>query len=573
MPFVPRRLSAVVVHRWTLAILLKLVHVASPMTTTISPRYALLSVSDKAGIVSFARGLRDLGFGIISSGGTARTLADAGIEVTECSAYTGAPEVMGGRVKTLHPRVHGGILARAGEAGDFKALAEMGGHPISVVCVNLYPFAETVASGGTLAACVEQIDIGGPAMLRAAAKNFSRVYVVADVADYSEVLDALRAEHQDGAPEAGLGAQARLRRQLSQKAFAHTASYDSAIAAYLAQQLETEAARSTASGAAPESPLALPAVVSEARTGLRYGENPHQAAAVLPLAGAHASSLALAASLNPSAKALSYNNYLDADAALAVVREFTSCAAVVVKHCNPCGVARAETPSDAFVRAREADALSAFGGIAALNRTVDASTARRMVETFLEVVLAPAFSDEALEVLRTKKNLRVLQVRTEASAVSASECQVRSIDGGLLLQSLDAPASGDTLAQARCVTARPPSAEEVAQLDMAWRVCKQARSNAIVLVADAVTVGVGAGQMSRVQSVEIAVAKAGTRARGAVLASDAFFPFPDGVEAAAAAGVTAVVQPGGSVKDDEVIRAADAAGIAMVFTGKRHFRH
>ncbi len=555
------------------------------MMTTKTPRYALLSVSNKTDIVPFALGLRELGFGIISSGGTAKTLSAAGIEVTECSQYTGAPEVMGGRVKTLHPRVHGGILARADAPDDFAALAAMGGHPISVVCVNLYPFAETVASGAALAECIEQIDIGGPAMLRAAAKNCARVYVVAEIADYSVVLNALRqdnggsgAEHPEServAAGAQRPDQEALRRRLAQKAFAHSAQYDVAIAEYLSIQLESEASGSSseARSPSPQPRLVLPRFANEAPSTLRYGENPHQAAAILPLASAQPSSLALATSLNPTAKALSYNNYLDADAALSMVRELGSCAAVVVKHCNPCGVALAETPAAAFVRARDADALSAFGGIAALNRPVDALTAARMIETFFEVVIAPAYSEEALEVLRSKKNLRILQVGTEASAASLTECQVRSIDGGLLLQSLDAPAEVDTLVQARCVTERAPSRDELAQLDMAWRVCKQARSNAIVLVSGSVTLGVGAGQMSRVQSVEIAVAKAGSRARGAVLASDAFFPFPDGVETACAAGVTAVVQPGGSVKDEDVIRAANAAGIAMVFTGKRHFRH
>lgn len=505
-------------------------------------RFALLSVYDKAGIVDFARGLVEAGFALLSSGGTAKALREAGLEVTDVASYTASPEVMGGRVKTLHPRVHGGILMRD-TPQDRAELAQLGGAPIDLVCVNLYPFEATVASGAEEPAVIEQIDIGGPAMIRAAAKNFARVAVVTDPQDYATTLKALALDEAQ---------QRAHRRKLSACAFARTAQYDAAISAYLM-------------GAGAEA-----AAESEPST-LRYGENPHQEASVHQLDEASGRrSLAGAAQLNPSAKALSYNNYVDADAALVCVAEFDEPAAVVVKHANPCGVAQGAELAETYLRAREADPVSAFGGIVALNRPCDAATAKRLAETFLEVVIAPDYSAEALALLGAKKNLRVLAV----DVVSAgTQPLLRAIDGGLLRQSADPRILGDEVSEARCVTQVQPTTAQRADLLFAWRVCKHVKSNAIVVAGEGRTLGVGAGQMSRVLSVGLAAQQAGESAKGAVMASDAFFPFADGLEAAAAAGIQAVVQPGGSKRDDEVIAAADAAGIAMLFVGRRHFRH
>ncbi len=515
-------------------------------------RTALISVSDKRGVIDLARALADAGVQILSTGGTARSMRGAEVEVTDVSEYTQSPEVMDGRVKTLHPRVHGGILMRD-TIGDRTQLTELGGKPIDLVVVNLYPFEETVARDAGHDEIIENIDIGGPSMIRSAAKNHARVTVVVDPADYPRVVEALASA--DGPSDA-------LRAELAAKAFSHTAAYDGAIARYL-----------TSRGSEGQK-LAFPGTLPlyfEKVYDLRYGENPHQRAAFYAERNAPAGSLARATSLDLGKKELSFNNLVDAEAALAAVREHDVPAAVVIKHTNPCGVATASTIAQAYRLAREADSLSAFGSIVALNRTVDAETAAAIGETFVECVIAPGFDEDALEGLRRKTNLRLLVTDGWIPADDASLAYER-VGGGLVVQDRDATAGGE-VATARVVTERAPSADERAALDFAWRVVKHVKSNAIVLAKPGRTVGVGAGQMSRVVSVEIAVKKAADEARGAVLASDAFFPFPDGLEAAAAAGITAVVQPGGSVKDEDVIAAANAAGIAMIFTGVRHFRH
>jgi len=519
-------------------------------------RTALVSVSDKTGLVPFAQVLAARGVRILSSGGTAQALAAEGIAVETVESYTGSPEVMDGRVKTLHPRVHGGILSRGDrDRGD---LDRLGAQPIDLVVVNLYPFEKTAAApGSSHELIVENIDIGGPSMVRSAAKNHARVTVVCDPADYPRVLGEL-ALGGDTTPATS--------EDLAAKPIAHTAAYDGAIAAYL----------SSLDAAGPRAPfptyLTLP---FERAYGLRYGENPHQAGAFYVDRGAPAGSLARAQSLGAGGKELSFNNLVDADAALDAVREFDEPAAVVVKHTNPCGVATSSTLADAYRAAREADAVSAYGGIVALNRPVAEDTAAALAETFVECVVAPSFAPGALEVLRAKKNLRLLSTGGWLGPGHAS-LSAKRVGGGLVVQDRDATAGGE-VAGGKTASKRPPTREEVRALEFAWRVAKHVKSNAIVLARTraegAVTVGVGAGQMSRVVSVQIACEKAGPAARGSVLASDAFFPFPDGVEAAGRAGVTAIAHPGGSVRDAEVIAAADAAGIAMVLTGVRHFRH
>ncbi|HWL86455.1 MAG TPA: bifunctional phosphoribosylaminoimidazolecarboxamide formyltransferase/IMP cyclohydrolase [Polyangiaceae bacterium] len=515
-------------------------------------RTALLSVSDKTGLIPFARALAARGVTLLSSGGTARALADEGIAVETVESYTGSPEVMDGRVKTLHPRVHGGILSR-GER-DRVDLERLGAREIDLVVVNLYPFERVAASSSaTHEEIVENIDIGGPSMVRSAAKNHARVAVVCDPADYERVLSELAAE---GEVTQGL------RAELAAKAFAHTAAYDAAISGYLSSRRED--------GGREAFPryLTLP---FERAYGLRYGENPHQQGAFYIERSAAAGSLARAESLGAGGKELSFNNLVDVEAALDAVREFDAPAAVVVKHTNPCGVAEGTSLAAAYREAREADALSAFGGIVALNRAVDAATAAILAETFLECVVAPSFEPGALDVLRAKKNLRILATGAWLGADHAS-LQYKRVGGGLVVQTRDAGAKNE-VEGGKVVTRRAPTAEELRSLAFGWRVCKHVKSNAIVLTQGTRTVGVGAGQMSRVISVQIACEKAGDKARGSALSSDAFFPFPDGVEAAAKAGVTAIAQPGGSVKDPDIIAAADALGLAMVLTGVRHFRH
>jgi phosphoribosylaminoimidazolecarboxamide formyltransferase/IMP cyclohydrolase len=514
-------------------------------------RTALISVSDKSGLTALALRLVARGVTILSSGGTAKTLSAEGIAVGTVESYTGSPEVMDGRVKTLHPRVHGGILSR-GEV-DAEDLERIGGVAIDLVIVNLYPFERTVAEGAARERVIENIDIGGPSMVRSAAKNHARVTVVCDPLDYEKVLSAIE---KDGEVPAAL------RAELAAKAFAHTAAYDAAIAAFLSRTDDS------ATAAAFPRYLTLP---FERAYGLRYGENPHQAGAFYVERGAPLGSLARAESLGAGGKELSFNNLVDVEAALDCVRELEGPAAVVVKHTNPCGVALGDSLALAYRRARDADAVSAFGGIVALNREVDEETAKVLAETFVECVIAPSFDEKALAVLRAKKNLRLLATGGWLGA-DHQALQYKRVGGGLVAQTRDASAAGE-VAGGRVVTKRAPTAAELTALDFAWKVGKHVKSNAIVLAHEGRTVGVGAGQMSRVVSVTIACEKAGPLARGAVLASDAFFPFPDGVEAAVAAGVTAIAQPGGSVRDAEVVAAADAGGCAMVLTGVRHFRH
>ncbi len=542
-------------------------------------RRALLSVSDKTDLLPFARALSDEGVEILSTGGTAQALSGAGIRVVSVEQYTGSPEVMAGRVKTLHPRVHGGILMRG--AIDEADLERIGGAPIDLVVVNLYPFEQTLAKeGASHAEIIENIDIGGPAMVRSAAKNFARVAVVCDPSDYDGVIAELRA-----------GGEVTLatRRRLAAKAFAHTAAYDGLVAAYLSLRVEDHAAAVVAKEGEAARDLRYPPYMTlafERAYMLRYGENPHQTGAFYRERRAPAGSLAKAEPLDAGGKELSFNNLVDADAALEAVREHEAPAAVIVKHTNPCGVAIASDLVTAYRTAREADPLSAFGGIVALNREVDRPTAEALVETFIECVVAPSYEAGALELLRKKKNLRVLA--TGPRETRPIELVRKGVSGGLCVQDRDATAPGEVLG-GKVVTRRAPTTDELASLDFAWRVSKHVKSNAIVLATGgggvggspacpggpplARTVGVGAGQMSRVESVRIACGKAGEAAKGSVLASDAFFPFPDGVELAIQHGVTAIAQPGGSVKDPDVIAAADAAGVAMVFTGVRHFRH
>ncbi|MEM7447618.1 MAG: bifunctional phosphoribosylaminoimidazolecarboxamide formyltransferase/IMP cyclohydrolase [Myxococcota bacterium] len=532
---------------------------------------ALLSVSDKEGLVDFARGLAARGIEILSTGGTASVLRDAGVSVLEVAEYTGFPEIMDGRVKTLHPRVHGGILMRD-QASDRKQLASIGGVPIDLVCVNLYPFEATVARGAGAEETIENIDIGGPSMVRSAAKNQDRVLVVTDPSDYERVLMALD-------QEAGLSP---LRAELAAKAFAHTAAYDGAIAAYLS------ATHSSAPRFAPQSSgledagsrepgpttVSMPGWLTlqfQKTCDLRYGENPHQRAAFYVRRGAPEGCLARAELLDAGRKELSFNNLVDVDAALDAVREFEEPAAVVVKHTNPCGVGKASCLVDAYRIAREADALSAFGGIVALNRPVDLEVASAIQESFIECVVAPSFETDAIELLRKKKNLRLLATGAWRPADHAAFTYKR-IDGGIVAQERDATASSD-IAGGRVVSRRVPTDAELRSMEFAWKVSKHVKSNAIVLAHEDRTLGIGAGQMSRVLSVEIACQKAGSACFGASMASDAFFPFPDSVEVAASAGVKAIVQPGGSKRDPDVIDAADRVGIAMLFTGARHFRH
>jgi phosphoribosylaminoimidazolecarboxamide formyltransferase / IMP cyclohydrolase len=511
---------------------------------------ALISVSNKAGLTGFARGLKSAGLEILSTGGTAKTLAEAGIPVREVSDFTGAPEVLDGRVKTLHPRVHGGILGRPTEKHR-QEMQQAGFVPIDLVVVNLYPFRETVARGAPFEEIIENIDIGGPAMIRSAAKNHERVAVVVDPEDYGRVL----AEILDSGEVS-----AATRFALARKAFAYTAAYDGAIASHLGRL------------SAPDAPLAdFPETLHLSATlarALRYGENPHQKAAFYALDGAQGPSLAKAEVLQ--GKELSYNNLLDLDAAMRLGAEFALPAAAIIKHSNPCGVAVSDAGvTDAYRRARATDPVSAFGGIVAVNRQVDGELGREMSETFLECVIAPSYAPEALEVLSTKKNLRLLAYDFSGDAAGALE--LRSVAGGVLVQTRDGATSA--AAEGRVASKRAPTAQELADLDFAWRVCKHVKSNAIVFAAGGRTLGIGAGQMSRVDSVRIAVSKARVPLEGSVVASDAFFPFRDGVDEAAKAGAVAVIQPGGSVRDDEVLAAADEHGMALVLTGERHFRH
>jgi phosphoribosylaminoimidazolecarboxamide formyltransferase/IMP cyclohydrolase len=508
---------------------------------------ALISVSDKTGIVEFAKGLAEAGVEIISTGGTKTQLEQNGIPVIGISDVTGFPEILDGRVKTLHPAVHSGLLAVRDNEAHRAQMAELGLGYIDLVAVNLYPFQQTIAKPDvTWEEAIENIDIGGPTMLRSAAKNHAFVTVVVDSADYAEVLEQIRA-HGDTTPET--------RKRLAAKVFRHTAAYDALISQYL-------------SAATGELLPERYTVTYEKIQDLRYGENPHQRAAFYrrPLAGA--GTIVEAEQLH--GKELSYNNINDANAALQLVKEFDEPAVVAVKHMNPCGVGIGETVFEAYMKAYEADPTSIFGGIVAANRPIDGPTAAKMNELFLEIVLAPDFTPEAVEILTRKKNIRLLRLGS-LSASAAHEPILTTVQGGMLIQ--DADVRRLTEADLKVVTDRSPSEEELKQLLFAWKVVKHVKSNAIVLAKNNMTIGVGAGQMNRVGAARIAIEHAGEAARGSVLASDAFFPMGDTVQLAAKAGITAIIQPGGSIKDEESIREANANGIAMVFTGVRHFKH
>jgi len=518
-------------------------------------RLALLSTSDKAGLVSFARTLVDeFDFELISSGGTARILAEAGIAVTLVSDYTGSPEMLGGRVKTLHPRIHGGILARRDQDGDVEDLANQGIRPIDLVVVNLYPFQQTIARPQvTVPEAIEQIDIGGPTLLRAAAKNHAHVTVLCQASQYDGYLAALR--HHGDAP-------LDFRRACAREAFWHTASYDQAIATYLSTGDGAEEVTAAAAG--------MPqcwSLVGQQQQELRYGENPHQPAAWYRLGSV---SQGWAGATQVQGKALSYNNLVDLEAARRLIAEFDpkTPTAAVLKHTNPCGVAVGHCLAEAYERAYGADSVSAFGGIVALNQPLDGETARALSQTFLECIVAPGCTAEAQTILAQKKNLRLLLL---SELTQGPPEEVKMIAGGFLVQAtdqhLDAPEHW------QIVTEHRPNPHDWADLWFAWQVVKHVKSNAIVVSCDRTTLGIGAGQMNRVGAAAIALNQAGQRARGAVLASDGFFPFDDSVRTAAAAGIRAIVQPGGSRRDQDSIDAANQLGVIMAFTGRRHFLH
>ena len=519
----------------------------------MSIQRALISVSDKTGIVKFAGQLHQAGVELLSTGGTAKLLAENGIPVIEVSDYTGFPEMMAGRVKTLHPKIHGGILGRRGTDND--VMDEHNIPPIDMVVVNLYPFEQTVANPDCdLPAAIENIDIGGPTLVRAAAKNHAAVTVVVDAADYAQVLEEMASNN------GAVSDSTRFR--LAVKTFEHTARYDSAIANYLGALDEQ--------GGKHDFPQTLSLQYKKVQS-MRYGENPHQSAAFFIEREPADATLATARQLQ--GKALSYNNVADTDAALECVKQFDNRpACVIVKHANPCGVALGDSLFNAYERAYKTDPESAFGGIIAFNQALDAQTAKAIIDRqFVEVIIAPEVSADALALLAAKKNLRVLSCGQWGEA-PAQRLDFKRINGGLLVQGADLALLNET----RVVTARAPDDDEMNDLLFAWRVAKFVKSNAIVYAKDAMTIGVGAGQMSRVNSARIAAIKAeyaGLEVKGSVMASDAFFPFRDGIDQAAAAGISAVIQPGGSMRDDEVIAAANEHGMAMVFTGMRHFRH
>jgi len=548
------------------------------MSQSVSRR-ALVSVSDKTGLEEFVRGLVSLGFEVISTGGTRRALEQAQIPVQDISSYTGFPEIMDGRVKTLHPKVHGAILGRPDLPSDAEAIAAHGIVPFELVVVNLYPFEQTIAKPDvTIEDAIENIDIGGPSMVRSSAKNHAYVGVVTSPGQYERVLSTLR---DQGRLDTGL------RRELAAAAFEMTARYDRAISDYMHRLLVTDKADGALTGAAQTGATDAPAdsaleavfpsrlaLTFQRRTTLRYGENPHQRAAMYVEPQPGANTLAAAEQLN--GKELSYNNLLDLDAALAIVREFSDPAAVVIKHNNPCGCAIGTSLAEAFRKAYDGDPVSAFGSILSFNRELDLATAELLCEPgrFVEGIVCPGYSQAAFEALTTrpkwKNNVRLLRLPGLNDAAGTS-LEFRRIAGGLLVQDRDDqqdPEDGWQVA-----TERQPTADEIRDLKFGWLVCRHVKSNAIVYAKDGMVVGVGAGQMSRLDSAEIAARKSGERSRGGIVASDAFFPFRDGIDAAAQAGITAVIQPGGSVKDADVIAACNEHGMAMILTGRRHFRH
>ncbi len=511
---------------------------------------ALISVSDKTGVIELAKALAALGAEILSTGGTAKALRDAGVKVTDVAAYTGSPEILDGRVKTLHPKIHGGLLSRRSLPAHLEQMTQHGIGPIDVVVVNLYPFEATIAKPDCrVEDAIENIDIGGPSMLRSAAKNHEDVLVVVDPADYARVLDAVNGNTVTEA----------LRRELAMKVFQHTARYDGLIAGYLEKQVRSGEVK-------------FPKVLSlqfELAETLRYGENPHQQGAFYRELASKEPSVSRGKILH--GKAMSYNNFLDANSALELVKEYDETAVAIIKHNNPCGVALGATPVEAYVKGRGTDPVLAFGGVIALNRPVDLAAAKEINSTFVEVVIAPGFADDALAELKRKKDLRLLDVGS-LTKVNQEGFDLKKLVGGLIVQDRDLGVLTDLRALA-VPTIRKPTDEEYAACGFAWKVCKHVKSNAIIYAKPGQTVGIGAGQMSRVDSVKLAAMKAQMPVKGCIMASDAFFPFRDGLDAAAEVGITAVIQPGGSIRDAEVVKAADEHGMAMILTGMRHFRH
>jgi len=508
---------------------------------------ALFSVSDKTGVVDFARRAAALGYEILSTGGTQKELEGAGVPVVNVADVTGFPECLNGRLKTLHPAIHGGILAQRGNADHMAQLELLNIGLIDIVCINLYPFKQTIRKEGVaLDQAIENIDVGGPTLIRAAAKNWEDVVVLVDPEDYDGVIEQL---------ESG-GVPPERKFELAYKVFEHTAHYDAVIADYLRRKIGRQY---------PETFT----LTYEKAQDLRYGENPHQSAAFYRAIGRLEGSLAQAEQIH--GKELSYNNIADGAAAVAIVKEFERPCAVAIKHANPCGVGLGQSVLEAYQNAHDADPVSIYGGIIALNRTCDLETAKKLTEIFLEIVIAPGYTDEALEVLMVKKNVRLLTLEDISLPIPEYASDFKKIQGGLLVQEADRILYGEP--DLKTVTRRQPTPEERTALDFAWRVCKHVKSNGIVLVGGDKTVGVGPGQTNRVTALELAIRYAGDNAKGSVMASDAYFPFPDCVALAAQAGVTAIIQPGGSIRDQESIDAADKAGIAMLFTGTRHFKH
>ena len=515
---------------------------------------AIISLSNKSGIVNFAKKLSEMGVSILSTGGTAKVLKEAGINVTDISAYTGFPEMMDGRVKTLHPKVHGGILGRRDNEEHMKQMKGADIEPIDMVVINLYPF-ESVTSRPdcTFEEAIENIDIGGPSMVRSAAKNFEFVAVVTDPSDYSAILKEM--EGSGGT----LSRETRFR--LARKAFATTARYDLLISHYL----EDAATKKEESIHFPE----IYTPVFEKVQHLRYGENPHQRGAFYRELGYNGAAISRARVLQ--GKEMSYNNYLDANSALELVREYDEPSTVIIKHNNPCGVASADDLKDSYCMARDTDPVSAFGGVIAFNTLVDEYTAEEVLKMFVEVIVAPEYTEEALKLFQKKGNVRLLEVGP-LDAIPEGYMDFKRVVGGVLLQDMDQGINGD-LNNLKVVSSRQPTEEEIESMRFSWRVCKHVRSNAIVFGRGKQTIGIGAGQMSRVDSVKLAISKARTDVKGCVMASDAFFPFRDAIDEAAGVGITAIIQPGGSIKDHDVIKAIDEYKMAMVFTGVRHFRH
>ncbi len=510
---------------------------------------ALISVSDKTGIIEFAEELKKLGVEIISTGGTAKALSDAGIQVINISDITGFPECLDGRVKTLHPKVHGGLLAMRSNPEHMKQINELGIEPIDMVVINLYPFKKTILKDHVeLEEAIENIDIGGPTMIRAAAKNYQDVVVIVDPCDYKNVLDEMKASND---------VSLKTKFKLAYKVFEHTCSYDTLIAKYLREKIGEEAFPDTLT------------LTFEKAQDMRYGENPHQKAVFYKEVGQNKGCITSAKQLH--GKELSYNNINDANGALELLKEFDEPTVVAVKHANPCGVASSDNIYDAYVKAYEADPVSIFGGIVAANREIDAKTAQEINKIFIEIIIAPSFTKEALEILMQKKNIRVMQLDDISAKLPEGSLEMKKVAGGLLVQNVNRELVNKS--DIKEVTDKKPEAGQLDDMIFAMKVVKHTKSNGIVIAKNRQTLGVGPGQTNRIMAAKIAIEYSGDRAKGAVLASDAFFPFPDCVEAAAEAGITAIVQPGGSLKDQESIDACNKLGIAMIFTGLRHFKH